>query len=280
MSNLTTICIPAYNQEAFIGECIRSALEQSHPNLDILVVDDCSTDRTLEIARSFRDRRLTVLCNDSNLGLAGNWNRVVHLARGDYVKLLCGDDVLYPYCVERQVLALEQHPAAVMVCCARDVISWKGKKVLTRRACTDRDVIPGRAAVRRTIRAGTNIIGEPSGVVFRRSALLQAGAFDDGLPYMIDLDMWTRMLAFGDLAVVNAPLYAFRVSSRGLSTSIGWGQHKQWCAFVDRVRANPDLGVTRADAWRGKALSPLFMVARKAFYMTAGNSPKKTPVSV
>ena len=105
MSNLTTICIPAYNQEAFIGECIRSALEQSHPNLDILVVDDCSTDRTLEIARSFRDRRLTVLRNDSNLGLAGNWNRVVHLARGDYVKLLCGDDVLYPYCVERQVLA-------------------------------------------------------------------------------------------------------------------------------------------------------------------------------
>ena len=114
-------------------------------------------------------------------------------------------------------------------------------------------MIPGRAAVRRTIRAGTNIIGEPSGVVFRRSALLQAGAFDDGLPYMIDLDMWTRMLAFGDLAVVNAPLYAFRVSSRGLSTSIGWGQHKQWCAFVDRVRANPDLGVTRADAWRGKS---------------------------
>lgn len=266
---LVSVCIPSYNQEAYIGQAIESVLGQSYGNFECVVVDDCSTDKTFDAAQRYNDPRLRVELNLKNLGVEGNWNRALEQARGKYIKILCGDDVIYPRCLERQVLALEkaEHANAVMVCCSRDVITPSSQRILTRRA-TRRDVlVPGPEAIRRNIRSGANIIGEPSGVLFRANALPKVGRFDGGLPYLIDLDMWVRMLSHGDLVILAEPLFGFRISQTQLSFALANRQSREYRDFIERTRRNRLIPAIRPfDAMTGAIMSYLKMLARKGFY--------------
>lgn len=91
-----SIVIPVYNRETFIGECLTSALQQSFADIEVIVSDNCSTDRTLAIAKDFAssDARVSVYANSENLGPARNWLSGIRLARGRYLKLLFSDDLL------------------------------------------------------------------------------------------------------------------------------------------------------------------------------------------
>lgn len=91
-----SIVVPVYNCERFIGEALGSALAQTYADLEVVVVDNSSTDRTAEVIARWKDPRLRVLANATNIGAARNWDRAAAEARGRYIKLLCADDVLYP----------------------------------------------------------------------------------------------------------------------------------------------------------------------------------------
>src|SRR5690349_581871 len=103
MNPLISICIPAYNNEAYIAETISSVLSQTYSVFEIIIVDDCSTDNTVEVVRKFNDHRIRFYQNEKNLGMHGNWNRALSLAKGEYVKLLCGDDTIFPGCLQKQL---------------------------------------------------------------------------------------------------------------------------------------------------------------------------------
>ena len=77
MEPLVSVCIPAYNNEGTIEETVRSVLAQTYNNLELVVVDDCSTDRTAALAEAFTDARVRVVRNEKNLGMAGNWNKCI-----------------------------------------------------------------------------------------------------------------------------------------------------------------------------------------------------------
>jgi len=98
-----SILIPVYNREAYIGDCIRSALDQSCREIEVVVVDNASTDRTWDICRELAagDERLRIFRNERNLGPVGNWQRCVAEARGRFCKILFSDDLLMPECVEQ-----------------------------------------------------------------------------------------------------------------------------------------------------------------------------------
>jgi glycosyltransferase involved in cell wall biosynthesis len=119
---LVSICIPAYNGAPYLAECIESALAQSFGDIEVLVVDDCSVDDTVAIARSYarRDHRVHVSQNSSNLGLVGNWNHSVRLARGEWVKFLHQDDRLAADCVE-QMLSVAK-PGVDLVAVRRQIL--------------------------------------------------------------------------------------------------------------------------------------------------------------
>ncbi len=86
-----SICIPSYNQEKTIGDAMWSCVEQDYHDKEILVIDDCSTDNTLNCAKSF-GTFVRVLKNDKNLGIGGNLTRCMQEAKGEYIIYLCGDD--------------------------------------------------------------------------------------------------------------------------------------------------------------------------------------------
>lgn len=93
---LISILIPTYNRAKWIGKAIESAMMQDYPNVEIIICDDCSTDNSDEIIRSYcYDSRIKYFKNEKNLGLIQNFNKVFFdLAKGDYVTLLGSDDYL------------------------------------------------------------------------------------------------------------------------------------------------------------------------------------------
>jgi len=113
-----SVCIPLYRKEAYIAETIRSVLAQTFTDFELIVLDNASPDRSAEIARSFRDPRLTVVENPVTIGPTENFAAAVALSRAPLVKVLCADDLLHPTCLESQVEVMAQDPTLAMVICA------------------------------------------------------------------------------------------------------------------------------------------------------------------
>lgn len=85
-----------YNNARFIAQTISSVLAQTFTDFELLIYDDHSTDLSFDIAASFTDSRIKLFRNSGNLGPEGNWNKAISRVRGKYVKLVCGDDILFP----------------------------------------------------------------------------------------------------------------------------------------------------------------------------------------
>jgi glycosyltransferase involved in cell wall biosynthesis len=109
MTPLVSILIPAYNAEEYIGETLESAVAQTYPHREIIVVNDGSRDRTLEIARSFEPRGVTVV-TQQNQGAAAARNAALKASRGDYIQWLDADDLLGPEKIERQIASVGKNP--------------------------------------------------------------------------------------------------------------------------------------------------------------------------
>lgn len=258
--------MPVYRSERYLGDAIRSVLAQTFTDFELIVVDDASPDATYEVARAIADPRLTVVRNDRNLGPEGNWNRALGAASGSYIKLLPGDDLLYPTCLERQVAVLEDdaNASVVLVCSSRDIVDRCGRRLLRPR-------FPGSGRVRgerligRSIRYGTNIIGEPGAVLFRAQAAQRAGQFDASLGFVTDLDYWARLLRHGDAYVIPEALCSFRLSGDNWSVELGRRRCAQYLQLIDRLTEH-NYPISRLDRVVGRAMARLNELLRRAFY--------------
>ena len=251
LNRTVSICIPTFNNEKYISETIDSALNQTYQNFEIIVSDDASKDRTIEIARKFHDPRIKIFVNRTNTGITANWNRAVNLASGDYIKLVCGDDILYPTCIEKQteILNNDASSAIALVTTYSDVIDWKSKIILKRKNF----LAPGRnnseQVIKKCMRFGTNLIGEPVVGMYRRDSLTQGTKYDGANPYMIDLDFWFQLLMTGRLFVIDEYLAAFRVSSNSISSSLKFSQFQAVKKFIQHQRKKQ--AITLADEFIG-----------------------------
>jgi glycosyltransferase involved in cell wall biosynthesis len=264
-----SVCIPTYRGEATIGAAIESVLAQSLADFELIVIDDGSPDGTRAIVEGFSDPRIVYLRNEINLGPQGNWNRCLKVAQGKYFKLLPHDDLIHPQCLERQaaVLDSDQGQRIAVVFSARDVLDPSGR-VLTRRGYPGRSegVIPGNAVMRSCVRRGTNLLGEPGAVMFRKSLADRIGPFDATDPYVIDLDYWFRLLAHGDAHYLADTLASFRISRSSWSVAIGNEQSRDFRNFVERSVLLNALEATPFDHFCGNFTPFLNKLARMLFY--------------
>jgi len=113
---LVSVLIPVYNSASWIGETLTSVLSQTHTNIEIIVIDDGSTDDTVAIVRRFAAPNLK-LAQQQNFGQSSALNHGLDLAQGDYIQYLDGDDLLASDKIERQLLSLQQQPAGTVACC-------------------------------------------------------------------------------------------------------------------------------------------------------------------
>lgn len=209
MKSLVSVCIPTYNHARVLGDALRSAVEQTYGNLEILVLDNASADDTASVVKalSSRDARLRYLRHPENIGMVRNFNACIEQAKGDYVKFLCADDALEPECVERMVQVMSAHPQVSLVSCARRMVGGDLRPMGMARYARRFLLTDGAAAIRRCFFRG-NAIGEPTAVMFRRRDA--AGGFDDAYRQLMDLEMWFRLLRRGAFAFLPEPLCKIR----------------------------------------------------------------------
>lgn len=105
-----TVLMPTYNVAPYVKEAVESVLRQTYDDFELLVIDDCSTDNTLDVVREVDDSRIRVVRNERNLGLADNLNRGLSLITTEYVARMDGDDIALPYWLEKEMNYLESHP--------------------------------------------------------------------------------------------------------------------------------------------------------------------------
>ena len=126
--------------------------------------------------------------------------------------------------------------------------------------------LQGLTAIRKVIRSGGNPIGEPSSVLIRRDAAIAAGCFRTDSPYVIDVDMWIRMLSLGDLYVLPQVLSEYRVSGGSWSVDAAHRQSSDYRDLVNYVRSSARYGVTWADARLGVIRGAMNARLRRLFY--------------
>ena len=267
---LVSVVVPTYNNAAFVGETMRSILCQTFADFELIVSDHSSTDGTWELLQPFAsDARVRLLQMPRTEHPHDNWANATQSATGRYVKLVCGDDLLAPECLERQVDAMRTHPDAVMVASRRDVVTARGQVVLRSWGLPKMlGELQGRTAVRRAVRSGTNTFGEPACVLLCRASLEAVGGWDGTHSYVLDQHTYSKVLTRGTFVGLAEPLASFRLSDSQWSHALARKQYGQVVAFHrDLAAACPDL-LSRADLARGRVRAKALAYARRLAYFS------------
>ncbi|MBJ7329668.1 MAG: glycosyltransferase [Solirubrobacteraceae bacterium] len=269
MTPTVSVCIPVYNGGPFIDETVRSILGQTYEDLEVIAVDNVSTDDSLERLRAHADAdpRMRVIAAPDHVGAVENFRRATAACEAPYIKLVCADDTLAPDCLAQQVTAMEGHRTAALVASRRSIIDETGRVLIRNHGLRGlRGVVNGADAVSRCIRGGTNQLGEPAAVLIRAEMLAQTGSWSDEWPYMTDLELWFRLLRFGDLVALPDPLATFRVHTTGWSAAMGHTQAEQARRLFERERDHDGSAVTRRDVAVGAGKAQLMQYGRRGLY--------------
>lgn len=210
-----SVCIDSFNYGRFLSEAIESVLKQSFHDFELIIGDDCSSDNSIGIARSYaaKDKRIVIEVAPVNRGMVKNRNACLRLARGEYVKCLHADDFLFsPDALARMVATLDANRAVSLVASTRRMVDEQSQPIDTWSGFDRERPIAGTTVINRCLLEQRNLIGGPSAVMFRRA--LGARGFDEGFFVMADLEMWFHLLEQGCFAYIRDPLCAVRVHPR------------------------------------------------------------------
>jgi len=178
--------MPVFNAELYVGAAINSILSQKYKDYEFIIIDDGSTDRTHAIIQSFKDPRITVLCNSSNLGVTKSLNIALNHCKGTYIARQDADDISLPARLQRQYQFLESNPTFYLVGTRCGLIDMAGKDMLA-----DYDIPIHPIAVRWHLMFRNPFIH--SSVMFRRAAIDRLGGYDEAFIRAQDFEMWSRI---------------------------------------------------------------------------------------
>lgn len=275
MTPLVSVVVPVYNGVQFIDATMQSILAQTLDDFELVVSDNASTDGTWAALQRYVDQpRVRLVRRASTITAPEHFNYVTSLATGEFVKLVCADDVLYPDNLEVLVRELVAHPSALLAVSSRDVIDATGRIVLHNRGLAGLcGKVSATKAIRRSALAGTNIFGEPPSVLFRRTALIQAGGWQQSVFYTLDLATYCAVLlsSNGNLVAVPRPLWAFRISaSQESSHTQLLTQARQVIDFFGQLATQYDGLLCRRHLLVGNVRARINAVGRHAVYRWLG----------
>jgi Glycosyl transferase family 2 len=202
MTPRVSVLVTTYNRERFVASAIESVLAQTFGDFEVLVTDNQSSDRTVEIASAYasRDSRVRVIVNERNLGQFGNRNRAAAHAAGDFIKYHDSDDLLYPHCLATMVSMIDACPDAAFGLTSG--AAWPGGPCPM--------LLTPRLAYRREFLGPGAFMCGPSGAIFRRSVFHELGGFVDyGAPS--DYIFWLHACARVSMALLPADLFWYRM---------------------------------------------------------------------
>ena len=212
-----SICIPSYNHGAFIGEAIQSVLDQTYLDFEIIVADDCSTDNTEKVVKSFKDPRIKFFRNENNLGMVPNTNKALKLAKGEFIGVLNSDDYYDPKMIETALKMFDKNPEIGFAYSPYVMVNEDGE-VITK--VEPRDWGRKFKSKEGFKKLALGNVAPPSGVIVRRKCYETVGPFDEEFPYCHDWNMWLRLSLKYDFACLPDYLLYYRMHSRNTSVAL------------------------------------------------------------
>lgn len=205
MTHKLSVVMAAYNDEAYVGAAIESVLGQTYTDFDYIIVNDGSTDGTLEILENYaaQDKRIKLISRE-NGGTTKATITGMNAAQGEYVARMDADDLCVSNRFERQVETLDQRPDCVAVTSHFEHFHDDGRIKMV-----SDDI--GPEELLGLYNGFANRIGGHGQVMFRRDAYLEAGGYDPHFRYSQDYDLWCRLLHLGRFAIIEDVLYRWRV---------------------------------------------------------------------
>jgi glycosyltransferase involved in cell wall biosynthesis len=208
-----SVVLPAFNCEAYLGKAIRSVLEQTFTDFELIIINDGSTDNTEFVILSFPDPRIVYLKNPANRGLIYTLNRAIEVAQGNYIARMDADDICLPERLAKQKEFLDKHPEMAVVATTIDYINEKEEK--TGSWERDRKIISPEQ-IRRKM-PFENCIAHPT--IMIRSGIMKTYKYKSYQENIEDYDLWLRLLNRGlAIAKINEPLVLYRLHSDSVTS--------------------------------------------------------------
>lgn len=203
---LISVLLPVYNCEKYIFEAVESILTQTYTNFELLIIDDCSTDTTLQICKSFKDDRIIIIEKEKNSGYTNSLNYGFSIAKGKYIARMDGDDISLPMRFEKQVAFMEVNED-VVVCGTNFSIIDKDEIF----------ILPEFNEQLKVRLLYGNCLGHPT-VMMRKSVLKDNHIiYDTQMEPAEDYALWVQLVVFGKLHNLQECLLKYRVHDAQVS---------------------------------------------------------------
>ncbi|MFN8713360.1 MAG: glycosyltransferase family 2 protein, partial [Bacteroidota bacterium] len=207
-----TVVLPVYNAARFLAQTIESILAQTFTDFELLVINDGSSDASMDVVRRFQDKRIRIVENPKNMGVIETRNRGAELSRGRYSALMDADDLAHPNRLEKQLRFLEDNPQVDVVASLVELINTDGE--VTGTWSTDRETLDEVAI--RFMMPRTNCIAQPS--VMIRTNVLRAFLYNPVQHGAEDYDLFLRILAARKrIAKIPETLLQYRIHPSSLT---------------------------------------------------------------
>lgn len=201
-----SVLMPSYNHQAYVCDAITSVLEQTHKNVEVVIVDDCSSDGTVEAIQSICDNRIKFARNEKNLGVNRTLARALDMSSGSYISVLASDDMLFPMKIERQLIELRRTDTNV-VYASSEILEPNGRRSTVNLQDFADDLANGKAL-------GRAYVDDTSLPLFQ-SALFTRSSYEYLAPFrdQVRLDDWITLikaLETQKVSFINEPLCIYR----------------------------------------------------------------------
>ncbi len=274
MMKKVSVIIPVYGVEKYIAATVQSVLDQTYKNFEILIIDDASPDKTIEICQKFTDTRIKII-HQANRGLAGARNTGIRHAKGEYLAFLDGDDLWLPQKLERQIAHLENSPAVGVSFSRSAFIDEMGKPLGTYQ-------MPKLKGITTPYLLCRNPVGNGSAPLIRKEVFeaikftdnlhgnVEDFYFDEHFRQSEDIECWIRISIQTDWQIegISEALTLYRVNSGGLSANM-LKQLDSWEKVIEKTRSYAPEVVTQ---WETLARAyQLRYLARRAVRLQDGS---------
>lgn len=234
-SPLVSVIIPVYNAERFVESAVRSIMNQTYTNLEILVTDDCSTDGSFEILQRLasEDSRITLYRNEANLKIVGTLNSLVAAASGKYIARMDADDISLPKRIEKQVAFLESNPDYTLCGTNAWHIDENGRRI-------GRSCLPESFEENKFFLQFYSTFYHPT--VMLRSEIYKQNLYDEKFLYAEDYELWARLVfeksAKG--ANIKENLFKYRIFKNQSSKKHRKEQNESSARIFDKYSIVPE----------------------------------------
>jgi len=229
---LVSVLLPVYNVEKFVEESVKSILNQTYKNIELIIVDDCSTDETYTILQKLKqkDERIKLHRNSNNLKIAETLNVAFKLSSGDYICRMDGDDISHPERIERKVNFLKNFPEYSLVGCSVQSVDENGDFLRNKK------MISNQALIQKTLKYASPVFHI---WLARREVYEKLNGYRN-IPYVEDFDFLLRMTSLNYKYTNIADYYGYSIRLRNGNTisSAGIVQRKahRYCYYLYKRR--------------------------------------------